>query len=195
MKVLVACEESQCVAISFRELGHEAFSCDLKECSGNHPEWHIKGDCWSVIEHNSWDLIIAHPPCTYLAVSGACNLVSADGTIKDYQRFEKMLEAREFFMRFYNLNGVRVCIENPRAMARCNLPPYSQVIQPYQFGEDYSKQTLLWLKDLPYLIPDCYTLSKRSFGQSWCAVKSSPADRSKTFWGVARAMARQWGNL
>ena len=193
MRVLVACEESQRVTIEFRKLGHLAFSADLKDCSGGFPEWHIKGDCWSVIESQSWDLIIAHPPCTYLSVAGACNLVNGNGEIINQQRYEKMLEAREFFMRFYNLTGVKVCIENPRAMVRCNLPPYSQVIQPYQFGENYSKQTLLWLKGLPYLMPECYAASKRSFGESWCAVHSSPTQRSKTFYGVARAMARQWG--
>lgn len=193
MNVLVACEESQRVCIEFRKRGHRAFSCDLKDCSGGFPEWHIKADCFSVIDHNSWDLIIAHPPCTYLSVAGACNLVNGNGEIINQLRYEKMLEAREFFMRFYNLTGVKLCIENPRAMARCELPPYSQVIQPYQFGENYSKQTLLWLKDLPLLIPDCYAISKRSFGESWCAVKRSPGQRSKTFQGVARAMATQWG--
>lgn len=115
MKVLVACEESQTVCKAFRERGHLAYSCDIKDCSGGHPEWHIKGDCVPVIEHNSWDMIIAHPPCTYLAVAGACNL-KKNGVI-DIQRYEKMLQAREFFMYFYNLQGVRLCIENPRAMA------------------------------------------------------------------------------
>ena len=193
MRVLVACEESQRVCLAFRERGHLAFSCDLKECSGGFPEWHIKGDCIAVIENNSWDLIIAHPPCTYLSVAGACNLVNGNGEIINQQRYEKMLQARDFFMKFYNLTGVKVCIENPRAMARCNLPPYSQVIQPFQFGDPYSKQTLLWLKGLPYLMPYCYSLNKRKFGESWCALHWSPTQRSKTFPGIARAMAQQWG--
>lgn len=193
MRVLVACEESQRVTIAFRERGHLAFSCDLKDCSGGFPEWHIKSDCFSVIEHNCWDLIIAHPPCTYLSVAGACNLVNGNGEIINFQRYEKMLQAREFFMKFYNLTGVKVCIENPRAMARCNLPPYSQVIQPFQFGDPYSKQTLLWLKGLPYLFPECYSLNKRNFGESWCAIHHSATQRSKTFPGIARAMAYQWG--
>ncbi|MBQ8685129.1 MAG: DNA cytosine methyltransferase [Clostridia bacterium] len=195
MRVLVACEESQRVTIEFRKLGHQAFSCDIKDCSGGFPEWHIKGDCIPVIEHNSWDLIIAHPPCTYLSVAGACNLVNSKGEIINQRRYEKMLESREFFMYFYKLTGSRVCIENPRAMARAELPPWSQVIQPFQFGENYSKQTCLWLKGLPYLIPDCYAVNKRSFGDSWCAVHRSPGVRSKTFVGIARAMAQQWGNL
>lgn len=192
MRVLVACEESQRVMIAFRELGHQAFSCDLQDCSGGFPEHHIKGDVIPVIEHNSWDLIIAHPPCTYLCVAGACNLVDKNGNIKDYQRYENMLAAREFFMFFYNLTGVKVAIENPRPMARANLPPYSQIIQPFQFGENYSKQTMLWLKDLPLLIPECYALSARKFGESWCKIHRSAKDRSKTFVGIARAMARQW---
>lgn len=195
MRVLVACEESQRVTIAFRELGHLSFSCDLKECSGGHPEWHIKGDCREVIEHNSWDLIIAHPPCTYLSVVGACKLVNGCGEIINQQRYEKMLEAVEFFMYFYNITGCKVAIENPRPMKRCNLPPYSQVIQPFQFGENYSKQTMLWLKGLPLLFPSCYAESKRSFGQSWCAVHRTAEQRSKTFKGIAEAMAKQWGNL
>lgn len=190
MKVLIACEESQSTCKAFREFGHLAYSCDLQDCSGGHPEWHIKGDVIPVIEHNSWDLIIAHPPCTYLSAAGACNMY-INGVL-DPQRYEQMLAARDFFMFFYNLEGVRLCIENPRAMRMANLPPYSQVIQPFQFGEDYSKQTLLWLKKLPYLIPDCYALSKRSFGESWCAVHRDAKMRSKTFPKVSAAMAKQW---
>lgn len=195
MKVLVACEESQVVTIAFRERGHTAFSCDIKECSGGHPEWHIKGDCVPVIEHNSWDLIIAHPPCTYLAVSGACNMYK-NGII-DRSRYDKMIQARDFFMYFYNLTGVRVCIENPRAMRLADLPQYSQVIQPFQFGDNYTKQTLLWLKDLPYLIGDCVGIGKRkSVGcKSWCDIHRNATQRSKTFTGIARAMAKQWGDL
>ena len=193
MNVLVACEESQRVMLEFRKLGHRAFSCDIKDCSGEFPEWHIKGDVRPVIEYNSWDLIIAHPPCTYLAKSGSCNLVNGSGVIINQRRYEEMLKARDFFYFFYDLEGVKVCIENPVAMKRANLPPYSQIIQPFQFGDNFSKQTCLWLKGLPYLIPECYALNKRSFGESWCAVHRSAAQRSKTFPGIARAMALQWG--
>lgn len=198
MKLLVACEESQRVSLAFREFGHLAFSCDLKDCSGGHPEWHIKGDCREVIEHNSWDLIIAHPPCTYLSRVSAVNLVDSAGNIKDYQRYEKMLEAVDFFMYFYNLTGIRVCIENPIPMKRCNLPPYSQVIQPYDFGDMYSKKTLLWLNDLPYLIPEYIVYNRRqglSECKQWCLCHSDSVNRSKTFTGIAQAMAKQWGNL
>lgn len=194
MRVLVACEESQRVCTAFRERGHIAFSSDLKDCSGGYPEWHIKGDCRQVIENSSWDLIIAHPPCTYLCVAGACNLVGKNGKIIDNQRYERMLEAREFFMYFYNLTGVKVAIENPRPMARADLPMYDQIIQPFQFGDPYSKQTFLWLKGLPLLFPECYTLNKRSFNgcKSWCDLKSGSTQRSKTFQGIAQAMAKQW---
>ncbi len=193
MRVLVACEESQRVTIEFRKLGHQAFSADLKDCSGGFPEWHYKGDVRPVIEHNSWDLIIAHPPCTYLAKSGSCCLVNGRGEIINQLRYEEMLKARDFFMYFFNLTGCKVAIENPVPMARADLPKWSQVIQPFQFGDDFSKQTCLWLNGLPLLMPECYAESKRIFGQSWCAVHRSAAQRSKTFPGIARAMAMQWG--
>lgn len=195
MKVLIACEESQTTMKAFRSLGHNAFSCDLQDCSGGMPQYHIKADCRDVIDNGNWDLIIAHPPCTYLSVAGACNLMNKDGTIKNFQRYEEMLKAREFFMYFYNLTGVRVCIENPRAMKLCQLPLYSQVIQPFQFGDDFSKQTLLWLKDLPYLIPSCYGTSKRKWVHSWVGEHYGSVQRSKSFPGIAKAMALQWSDL
>ncbi len=194
MRVLVACEESQHVTIAFREKGHEAFSCDIKECSGGHPEWHIKGD---VIEHLKiveplfYDLIIAHPPCTYLSVAGAVNFYK--GGQRNEKRFEEQRKAVEFFMFFYNFTGCkRICIENPRAMKSAGLPPYSQVIQPYDFGDDYSKQTCLWLKGLPYLFPSVMELNRRSAAPSWVLLNHSPVVRSKTFNGIAKAMAQQW---
>ncbi|MBO4940309.1 MAG: DNA cytosine methyltransferase [Clostridia bacterium] len=192
MRVLVACEESQRVCMAFREKGHIAFSCDLKDCSGGFSQYHIKGDCWSVIENHSWDLIIAHPPCTYLSIVGAPNLVK-NGVI-DEVRYEKMLLARDFFMRFYNLNGVRLCIENPRPMKRCCLPPFSQSIQPFEFGDPYTKLTLLWLKGLPLLIGNNYSVNKRSAPGcvSWNLVHHDSENRSKTFYGIAKAMAEQW---
>lgn len=196
MRVLVACEESQRVCIAFREKGHDAFSCDIKDCSGGHPEWHIKGD---VIEHLKtvepfyYDLIIAHPPCTYLSVAGACNFFNKSTGERNEQRFAKQVEAREFFMFFYNFNGCkRICIENPRAMKSAALPPYSQVIQPYDFGDNYSKQTLLWLKGLPCLMPECIVRNRRSAAPSWVGTHRTAEERSKTFNGIAKAMAQQW---
>lgn len=194
MRVLVACEESQRVTIAFRKRGHLAFSCDIKECSGGHPEWHIKGD---VIEHLKtvepfyYDLIIAHPPCTYLSVAGAVNFYK-DNQV-NLERFKKQREAKDFFMFFYNYPYCkRICIENPRAMKSAELPPYSQVIQPYDFSDDYSKQTLLWLKGLPYLFPSVIELNRRSAAPSWVGKNRSAAVRSKTFNGIAEAMAQQW---
>ena len=194
MRVLVACEESQRVCIAFREKGHEAFSCDIKDCSGGHPEWHIKGD---VIEHLKtvepfyYDLIISHPPCTYLSVAGASNFYKNNQV--NQARFEQQRKAREFFMFFYNYPYCkRICIENPRAMKSAALPPYSQVIQPYDFGDNYSKQTLLWLKGLPYLFPQVIECNRRSAVPSWVGTHRTAEERSKTFNGIAKAMAQQW---
>lgn len=194
MNVLVACEESQRVTIEFRKLGHRAFSCDLKSCSGGFPEWHIQDDALKVMRSSEWDLIIAHPPCTYLTVAGAVWLVDGKGEISDFSRYNEMLKAREFFMAFYNSSCRRVCIENPRPMKRADLPQCSQVIQPYDFGDEFSKQTCLWLKGLPYLIPNVIELNRRSpVGvKSWVELHRSASVRSKTFPGIARAMAQQW---
>lgn len=196
MRVLVACEESQRVCLAFREKGHEAFSADIKPSSGGHPEWHIQGD---VIEHLKtvepyyYDLIIAHPPCTYLSVAGACNFKNnTTGAINEV-RYIQQRQAKDFFMFFYNYPHCnRICIENPRAMKSADLPPYSQVIQPYDFGDDYSKQTLLWLKGLPILIPNVIEYNRRSAAPSWTQLHRSATVRSKTFNGIARAMAQQW---
>lgn len=211
MNVLICCEESQAVCKAFRQNGHNAFSCDIQSCSGGHPEWHIKGDCLLLINahryNNSilvrtqnnqefwtpcqWDLIIAHPPCTYLARSSACNMYK-NGDI-DIQRYNKMISAAQFFMEFFNLPG-RVCIENPVPMKMACLPGFTQTIQPYEFGDNYTKLTCLWLKNLPYLIPLTYACpgEKRNFTKSWCAVRSGSKYRSKTFTGIAYAMANQW---
>lgn len=192
MRVLVACEESQRITSAYRALGVEAFSCDLKPCSGRLPEYHIQADARSVVENNSWDLIIAHPPCTYLSKVSSANLY-VNGVI-DTQRYEKMLEAREFFMFFYNLTGLRVCIENPVPMALCNLPKHSQTIQPFEFGDNFTKLTLLWLKNLPPLFPTCYSVFKRSAPGcvSYTSTVCGSHLRSKTFPGIANAIANQW---
>lgn len=217
MKVLVACEESQAVCKAFRDRGHDAFSCDIQLCSGGHPEWHILTDVLSILdpwdycdEHNQprygvffvtqdgvlheiydgWDLIIAHPPCTYLSKAGASLMFPTPG-IPDPDRLAKAARAKEFFMRIYNAECPRICIENPVPLDICGLPPSSQVIQPYWFGEPYSKRTLLWLKGLPPLFG---TLIEPEF-VSWTAVHSSKKMRSKTFPGVAEAMASQWGSF
>lgn len=201
MNVLIACEESQTVYKEFLKLGHNAFSCDIKPCSGGLLDRHIQGDCLKLLFNgvdfitcdgyyhfvDKWDLLIAHPPCTYLAKSGACN------NPKDPSRIEKGFRAAEFFYKFYNCDIERVCIENPVPQKRFKLPPYSQSIQPYNFGDPYSKLTLLWLKNLPPLINTSCSLKDES--KSWCLIHSTSTLRSKTFKGVAEAMANQWSFL
>lgn len=218
MKILIACEESQAVCTEMRRLGHEAYSCDIQECSGGHPEWHICGDVLPLINgrcefatmdgsrhevSGKWDMIIAHPPCTYLSNAGACRLYPHKGQI-DNERYRKGLEAKAFFMEFLNADCDRIAIENPVHCRIFDMPPHTQEIQPYQFGHPYSKKTRLWLKGLPQLTPteiiSKYTpflpsgtgrkLGGASYGAKQCAHESKA--RSKTFTGIARAMAEQW---
>lgn len=151
MNVLVACEESQAVCKAFRARGHNAFSCDLKPCTGGHPEWHIQGDVLPLLERK-WDLIIAHPPCTYMSKAGARWMYPTAGNISQ-ERFAKAMKAKEFFLKILNADCERIAIENPRPLKIVELPKPSQVIQPYQFGHPYSKATCLWLKGLPPLEP------------------------------------------
>lgn len=187
LRVLIACEESQTACIQFRRLGHKAYSCDIQECSGGHPEWHICGDVLPLLS-DSWDIIIAHPPCTYLTKSSATRMFP--NKILDTGRYEKMLAARQFFMRFYECDCRHVAIENPTPLKIAGLPPYSQVIQPYEFGHPYSKRTLLWLRDLPALMPTCYAARYTS----WVLHSSWAKTRSKSFEGIAAAMANQWSD-
>ena len=140
MKVLIACEESQRVCIEFRKMGAEAYSADIQECSGGHPEWHIKGDVIKVL-YDDWDLIIAHPPCTYLSCAGSRHLYPADIGF-DYDRYKKGLAAKDFFMQFYNHPCKHIAIENPVPITQFNLPEYTQIIQPYMFGEPYQKKNV-----------------------------------------------------
>jgi len=151
MRCLIACEESQTITIEMRKLGIECFSCDITPCSGGHPEWHIQDDVLNHLDKN-WDLIIAHPPCTYLTNASAVRMYPKKGQI-DLMRLQKALEAKEFFMKILNAPCNRVAIENPRPLKIIDLPKETQRIQPYQFGEPYSKLTYLWLKNLPELHP------------------------------------------
>ena len=218
MKVLVACEESQEVCKAFRALGHEAYSCDIQDCSGGHPEWHIKGDVLPLIngsctfqtadththtQSDPWDLLIAHPPCTYLTNAGAVRM-RVKGEIQK-ERYEKAMEAKAFFMEFYNAQCLRVAIENPTPMKIVGLPSYDQVIQPYMFGHPYSKRTCLWLKGLPILMATDIVMEHEPYVNGGCKdahgnyrrfqgrKERDPKTRSKTFPGIARAMAEQWG--
>ena len=201
LKVLVACEESQTTTKAFRELGHEAYSCDIQDCSGGHPEWHIKGDCLSLLEKD-WDLIIAHPPCTYMSKAGARWMYPKAGELSE-ERFKKAMDAKDFFMKIYNCKCPHIAIENPVPLKVVGLPQYTQAIQPFEFGEPYSKKTLLWLKGLPLLKPtkiieehtpwmpsNTGGLAKGKGGHRGFAHDQKTA--SKTFEGIAKAFAEQW---
>lgn len=192
MRVLVACEESQAVTKAFRYKGHEAYSCDIQDCSGGYPEWHIKGDCLPLL-NEKWDIVIAHPPCTYFSCAGVRWFRN------NQERFDKMKEAERFFLRFveYGEKGNKIAIENVRFHKYVNLPKYTQEIQPYMFGEPYKKATRLWLYGLPKLKPTnivkpkALWVSASNYGGVCCKAK----DRAKTFKGIAEAMANQWGDL
>lgn len=196
MRVLVACEESQVVCMAFRERGHEAYSCDIQDCSGGFPEFHIKDDVRNVLSDN-WDLVIAFPPCTYLTKAGATNLFR--GNTLNEERYKRGLAARDFFMLFYDYDKSRVCIENPTPLKLFELPEPSQIIQPYYFGHPYQKRTCLWLHGLPPLFATDLIYGATPVMQSnWfnsCNGVTRAKNRSKTFSGVAAAMAEQWGSL
>ena len=227
LKVLVACEESQRVCTAFRELGHEAYSCDIQEPSGGHPEWHILGDvlrlrmlnpvplpfsdgdgiCFATMDRSFhkvdyWDLIIAHPPCTYLSNAGARHLYK--GHKLNEERYAKGLKAKEFFMEFLNADCEHIAVENPIPSTVYCLPKYTQIIQPYEYGHPYTKRTCLWLKGLPKLQPTnivepigtyCPSGSyshKHDQKHKGVFTKDRAKNRSKTFEGIAKAMAEQW---
>lgn len=198
INILIACEESQAICSSFRNLGFSAYSLDIQDCSGSLPEYHIKSDLFDFLFNTDicFDLIIAHPPCTYLSRAGSCRLFNKDGSIKDFDRFEKGLQAAEFFMKIYNLDIPHIAIENPIPLHIFNLPSYSQIIQPYNFGDPYSKATCLWLKNLPPLMNTCICSDYKNFignGRIKGVCSSNPKLRSKTFPGIAAAISRQWG--
>jgi hypothetical protein len=209
MKILVACEESQAVTKELRKLGHEAFSCDLLPCSGGHPEWHFKQDVFEVIEQG-WDMMIAHPPCTFLAVSGARWLYNKDGS-KNIERWQNQAEALDFVQKLMDAPINKIAIENPISVISSNIRKPDQIIQPYMFGDKAQKSTCLWLKNLPKLEPTDIVdkgefiefISKKGVKKKqskWYfdALKDAktPAERrtlrSKTFKGIAEAMATQW---
>ena len=193
MKILVACEESQRVCIELRKLGHEAYSCDILPCSGDHPEWHLQQDVTPLLKEK-WDMIIAFPPCTYLSNAGARHLFPG-GKLNE-ERYKKGLLAKELFMSIYNANCPKIAIENPTPSKIYGLPEKTQVIQPWQFGHPYSKRTQLWLKGLPKLIPTNIVEVESSCRKAgnWFnkGGKDRQINRSKTFPGIAKAMADQW---
>ena len=230
MKVLIACEESQRVCMAFRKRGHEAYSADIQEPSGGHPEWHILGDVLPIINgdcvfttmdgekhavYGEWDLIIAHPPCTYLSNAATrSHSIRCTPLSKINNRTGKRIEGMKFFMNFVNANCDKIAIENPVGVMNTVYRKADQIIEPYQFAENendkenyITKRTCLWLKGLDPLItnklpkPDNLKLfGKHPSGKvkCWAECVSSgnrAKERSKTFEGIAEAMAEQWGNV
>lgn len=230
MNVLIACEESQRVCIEFRKLGHNAFSCDLEPCSGGYPEWHIQGDVLPLLDGfcefktcdgkkhiliDSWDLIVAFPPCTYLTITGNRWFNVERYGEKAIERLKDRERAISFFMTFVNADCPRIAIENPVGVMSSYYRKPNQIIQPWQFAIDEDdlteKTTCLWLKGLPELVPTT-TIKPEIPYKEWIAADGRPKRQtlwyyktrclphsqrataaSKTFFGVAKAMATQWG--
>ncbi len=220
MKILVACEESQAVTIELRKLGHEAYSCDIIECSGGHEEWHIKEDCLPLLNGNcefktcdgqvhkvndKWDMIIAFPPCTHLAVSGARHF-------EEKRKDGRQQQGIDFFMKFVDADCEKIAIENPIGIMSNIYRKPNQIIHPWMFGDKFTKSTCMWLKNLPNLEPtnvvekgefvewiDKNGKKKRQAKWFMDALKTARSNeerskiRSKTFPGIAKAMAEQWG--
>ena len=198
MNVLIACEESQAVTIEMRELGINAFSCDIEPCSGGHPEWHIQEDVYPSVNEKKWDMIISFPPCTHIAVSGAKHF-------EQKRKDGRQQQGIDFFMKFVESRCPKVAIENPIGIMSTVYRKPDQIIQPYQFGDPFTKTTCLWLKGLPLLKPTklvdkgkmYITRDGRNF-PDWLAnakIKDRAKIRSKTFPGISKAMASQWGSL
>jgi hypothetical protein len=189
-RVLVACEESQAVCKAFRSKGHEAFSCDILPCSGGHPEWHIQDD---VLKHldDSWDLMIAHPPCTRLCNSGVMWL-------KKRHLWKQMEDGALFFKKLHRANIPLICVENPiphKYAVSIIGRNYTQIIQPWMFGHGETKATCLWLKGLPILKPSKIVSGREQRLHRLPPSKDRAMLRSKTYLGIAQAMAEQWGRL
>ena len=219
LNVLIACEESQTVCKAFRELGHRAFSCDLQECSGGHPEWHVVGDGLPLLNGDcefttvdgqthrqvgEWDLLICHPPCTYMSKAGARWMYPKAGVV-DTKRLELAMQAKDFFFKCFNAKCQYIAVENPRPMAIVGLPSPSDKVEPHDFGEPFSKATYLWLKNLPPLMPTLFLSSWQTYlpsntggakrGQKHSrGVAKNQKESSKTFAGIASAMASQWSS-
>ena len=200
INILIACEESQVECKAFRNLGFNAFSCDIQKCAGHHPEWHIQGDVTPYLVGKTtfktmdgkrhtvkkWHMIIAHPPCTYLCRVSSVQLIH-NGII-DEVRWEKAQLARAFFLKCLNAKADFVAVENPIPMRRVQLPKPSFYTCPSQFGHKYTKKTLWWTKSLPPVLPTIYYPNPKEFVRA-----SRGKYRSRTFEGVAKAMAETWG--
>lgn len=212
MKILVACEESQAVTKELRKLGHEAYSCDIIECSGGHPEWHIMRDVREVL-NEQWDMILAFPPCTYLTSAGTRHYsLKCNTQEKINERIKKREAAIEFFMMFANADCDKIAIENPVGYMNTHYRKADQIIHPYYFGDPFQKRTCLWLKGLPKLDysetiiekPEPLYICKGEkcngkaigWAEGIAVGKGGQEERakarSKTFPGIAKAMAEQW---
>jgi site-specific DNA-cytosine methylase len=204
MRILLACEESQAVTKELRAKGHEAFSCDILPCSGGHPEWHLQQDVTELLKQK-WDMIIAFPPCTYLTVTGNRWFNIERYGDKAIKRHADRKEAIDFFMMFANADCEKIAIENPVGVMSSKWRKPNQIINPYQFGDAFEKKTCLWLKGLPELKPtNIVEPPKRTefksgktmpawYADAWKLPKELRAKlRSKTFPGIAKAMAEQW---
>ena len=205
-KMLIACEESQAVTKEFRRLGHESYSCDILPCSGGHPEWHLQSDVTEILKEE-WDMIIAFPPCTYLTVTGNRWFNIKKYGDKAIKRHADRKDAINFFMLFAT-SANKVAIENPIGVMSSEWRKPDQIVNPYEFGDPYEKKTCLWLKGLPKLKttnivkPPERTKFKSGrtmpswYAEAWSLPKEERAKlRSKTFPGIAKAMATQWGKL
>ena len=200
MRILIACEESQTIAKAFRDLGHDAFSCDLSECSGGYPEWHIQGDAIEIAYTQDWDMMIAHPPCTYLAVSGARWMYNKDGS-RNEDREQKQVQALDFVQKLMDAPAKKIAIENPVSVISTKIRKPDQIIQPWMFGDEATKTTCLWLKNLSPLTPtdivgkgEFYISPSGKKLPRWYSDNKNPKSRSKTFKGIAKAIANQWSN-
>jgi len=198
--VLIACEESQFITSQFRLLGHHAFSCDIIDCSGGHPEWHIKDDVLNHLD-KKWDLMIAHPPCTYLALSGNRWLYNKDGS-KNKERWKNRGKALDFVKQLLDAPIKYIALENPLSVISSQIRKPNQIIQPYMFGHGETKRTCLWLKNLPKLIPTNIVEGREP--KIWNGMRDETGKklawdskeikiaRSKTYKGIAEAIATQW---
>ena len=201
--ILVGCEESQTICKAFRERGFEAYSCDTQECSGGHPEWHLQMDVFKAIELKKPTVGIFNPPCTFISNAGARWLYK--GGVLNEERYSKGLQAKEFFMRLLNYDLEFIAVENPLPSKVYEMPKFTQIVQPYEYGHEFSKRTLLWIKGLPQLKPTDIKTDYKPYlpsntggakrGQKATPKSITQKQSSKTFDGIGKAMAEQWGDF
>jgi hypothetical protein len=198
LRVLIGCEESQEIAKAFRELGHEAYSNDLQDCSGGHPEWHIKGDVLEVIKINCWDLAIFHPDCTYLTCTANKWLKDQperkSGVLVGEPRRIAQKEAIEFFMKLYNCDTTHIAIENPIGVMSSAFRKPNQILQPWQFGHGEVKATCLWTRNLPILSPTDVVSGRVARSHNVPPSPERSKIRSRTYPGIAKAIAKQYSD-